>query len=266
MTGDCAYESGPPFPLQTIMFLLKKLITSFVLPPIGPLLLVAAGLLIVRRRKVLGLGLAWSGLALLFALSTPTVAGLLMRTLRIHQPPSVEEARGAQAIVILGGGVYRAAREYEGNDVIGSNSLTRLRYGIELQRKTGLPMLLSGGAPEGGLAEATVMAGTLQKDYGIKARWLETESFDTHEQALRTATLLRKDGVTSILLVTEGFHMRRSVTEFESAGLTVTPAPTLIGSGAEAPLFSFFPGAGSLQASEQAMKEWLGITVALLRR
>ena len=248
------------------MFLIKKLVSALVLPPIGPLLIVVFGLLILRRRRVLGLSLAWGGLAALFALSTPTVAGLLMQTLRIHPPVTIESTRTAQAIVVLGGGIQREAEEYDKADVIGSNSLMRLRYGVELQRKTKLPVLISGGAPDGGNAEAEVIARTLRNDYGITARWLESTSLDTHDGAIRSAALLQADGIDRILLVTEGFHMRRSVLEFETAGLKVIPAPTLIGSRAETVTISLFPSASSMQYSAQALKEWLGIAVAMLRR
>lgn len=248
------------------MFLIKKLVSSLLLPPIGPLLVVACGLLILRRRHFLGLSLAWGGLVLLFALSTPGVSGLLMQTLRIHPPVTQEEARSAQAIVVLGGGIQREAEEYGQADVIGANSLMRLRYGVELQRKTKLPVLISGGSPDGGSAEAEVIARTLLSDYGIKARWLEATSLDTHDGAVGSAALLRGDGIQTVLLVTEGFHMRRSVLEFEATGLKTIPAPTLIGSRAEAVTISFFPGAGSLHNSALALKEWLGIAVAMLRR
>jgi uncharacterized SAM-binding protein YcdF (DUF218 family) len=248
------------------MFLIKKLVSALLLPPIGPLLLVACGLLVLRRRRALGLSLAWAGLVTLFALSTPSVADLLMQTLRIYPPVSLEAAHGAQAIVVLGGGIQREAEEYERADVIGSSSLMRLRYGVELARRTKLPLLISGGAPDGGSAEADVIARTLLSDYGIKARWLETTSFDTHDGAIGSAALLRADGVSSMLLVTEGFHMRRSVLEFEATGLKVIPAPTLISSRAEAVTISFFPGAGSLHSSALALKEWMGIAVVMLRR
>lgn len=248
------------------MFLIKKLVSSLLLPPIGPLLIVACGLLILRRRRILGLALAWSGLALLFALSTPIVSELLLQTLRIHPPVTRDAAHSAQAIVILGGGIRREAEEYERTDVLGSNSLLRLRYGVELQRKTQLPLLVSGGAPEGGSAEAEVMARTLRSDYGSTARWIEPTSLDTRDNAIRSAALLKADGVSTILLVTEGFHMRRSVLEFEAAGLKAIPAPTVLGSRAEAKAISFFPGASSMQNSALAIKEWLGITVTMLRR
>jgi uncharacterized SAM-binding protein YcdF (DUF218 family) len=246
--------------------LIKKLISSLLLPPIGPLLMVTCGLLILRRKRLLGLTLTWGGLAVLLALSTPGVASLLLQTLRIHPPVTLEAAHSAQAIVVLGGGIRRNAEEYDHTDVIGSSSLMRLRYGVELQRKTKLPILISGGAPAGGSAEAEVIAHTLRNDYGVTARWLEPASLDTHDSAIRSAALLQADGISRILLVTEDFHMRRSVLEFEAAGLKVIPAPTLIESHTDAAAISLLPGAGSMKDSAQAIKEWLGIIVAMLRR
>ena len=261
LTASRAFElTGSP------MLLIKNLISSLLLPPIGPLLMVACGLLILRRKRLLGLTLAWGGLAVLLALSTPGVARLLLQTLRIHPPVTLEAAHSAQAIVVLGGGIRRNAEEYDHTDAIGSSSLMRLRYGVELQRKTKLPVLISGGAPAGGSAEAEVIAHTLRNDYGVTARWLEPASLDTHESAIRSAALLQADGISRILLVTEDFHMRRSVLEFEAAGLKVIPAPTLIDSHTDAAATSLLPGAGSMKDSAQAIKEWLGIIAAMLLR
>lgn len=248
------------------MFVLKKLISSLLLPPVGPLLLIACGLLILRRHRRFGLLLAWGGVALLLALSLPTVSDLLVRGLHKYPPVEMQAARQAQAIVVLGGGILRHAEEYENADVIGQRSLMRLRYGARLYRQTHLPLLLSGGAPAGGAAEASVMAQTLKQDYGIDARWLEVDSFDTHDNAVFSAALLHADGIQTILLVTEGPHMRRSVMEFEAAGMTVIAAPTLLAIRPPATATaSLFPNAGALKQSSEVIQEWLGILVLRLR-
>ena len=248
------------------MFVLKKLFSSLLLPPVGPLLLIACGLLILRWRRRCGLFLAWGGVSLLLALSLPTVSDLLVRGLHKYPPVKLEAARQAQAIVVLGGGILRHAEEYENTDVIGQSSLMRLRYGARLYRQTHLPLLLSGGAPSGGTTEAAVMAQTLKHDYGIDARWQEVDSFDTHDNAIFSAALLRADGIQTILLVTEGPHMRRSVMEFEAAGMTVIAAPTLLAIRPPATgTASLFPNAGALRRSSEVIQEWLGILVLRLR-
>ena len=65
--------------LASLLFALKKLVALLRLPPDGPLLLSAAGLLLVRRHARLGYTVAWAGLLVLVALSTPLISGWLER-------------------------------------------------------------------------------------------------------------------------------------------------------------------------------------------
>ena len=46
--------------------------------------------------------------------------------------------------MILGGGLRRSAPEY-GGDTLGRLTLERLRYGAMLAKRTGLPVMVSGG-------------------------------------------------------------------------------------------------------------------------
>jgi uncharacterized SAM-binding protein YcdF (DUF218 family) len=82
-------------------------------------------------------------------------------------------APGAQAIVILGGGVRHEALEYGGH-TLGRLTLERTRYGARVAKQTGLPVLVSGGAPSGGIAEAEVMRAALAEEFGVPVRWVET--------------------------------------------------------------------------------------------
>ena len=123
---------------------LKALVKALVLPPLGPLLLAAAGLWMTVRRPRLGRLVAWTGIVLLFALSTPMVAYGLLTLVDRSPPLDLQRARDAQAIVILGGGVRRHAAEY-GADTLGELTLERVRYGARVARLTGLPVLVTGG-------------------------------------------------------------------------------------------------------------------------
>ena len=139
------------------LFLLKKLLTALVLPPTGPLLLAVAGALMLRRRPRTGRALVWAGLAILLALSLGPVSGFLLRLANDSPAVRLEDARTAQAVVILGGGVRREAPEY-GGDTINRWTLERVRYGAKLARETGLPVLVAGGSVFGDTAtEASLM-------------------------------------------------------------------------------------------------------------
>ena len=84
---------------------LKLFIASFVLPPGGPIVLVVAGMLALRRYPRGGRALALTGAVALWLSSLPVVANALVTALGGARPLDMEAAKQADAIVILGGGV-----------------------------------------------------------------------------------------------------------------------------------------------------------------
>jgi uncharacterized SAM-binding protein YcdF (DUF218 family) len=217
------------------------LLGALLLPPTSLLLLSLLGLLLMRSRRTLGV-----------------VAEPLAGTLE-GEPVAMEQLRGAQAIVVLAGGRNRAAPEW-GGQTVGIFSLQRLRYGAHLARSTGLPLLVAGGDPERlKLAEATLMQQTLEREFGVTPRWVETGSDTTRENARFSAVILAQEKITRIVLVTDAFHMRRSLAQFRATGLEVVAAPTGFLSRSELLLVNFFPTAESLRISSIALREWLAI-------
>lgn len=226
-----AWRTFMPLDLPTLLFWLKKTAAVFALPPLMPLLPIIAGLLLIGARPRIGKALAWGGLALNLALITPASVSWLVEQVEYRPPLDETAAARAQAIVVLGAGRRRHAPEF-GGETINRLALERLRYAALLARKTGLPLLLSGGAPVGEAPEAVLMQRSLAEDFGVQARWLETASRDTRENARLSAIQLEAAGVRTILLVTHAMHMDRARTEFAAAGLEVIPAPTAwLGSG-----------------------------------
>lgn len=243
------------------LFLLKKLLTALVLPPTGPLLLAITGALMLRRRPRTGRALVWAGLAILLALSLGPVSGLLLQVANDSPAVRLEDARTAQAVVILGGGVRREAPEY-GGDTINRWTLERVRYGAKLARETGLPVLVAGGSVFGDTAtEASLMRAALEKEFNVPVRWVEDRSRNTHENAQFSAAMLKRDGVNRVVLVMHGFDIRRARAEFEAAGIAVVPAPTVIPRSGVTTAFDFVPSMGALQGSHLALYELLANAV-----
>jgi uncharacterized SAM-binding protein YcdF (DUF218 family) len=151
------------------MVLLKKITANIILPPFGLILMALVGLWLSHRHPKTGRAIAVFSLLTLLALSMPFVSGTLMRSLEQHAPISPESLSRAQAIEVLGGGSYLNAPEY-GQDTVGIVSLERARYGVHLQRQTGLPILVTGGAPFGGKPEAELMASTIRDEFGGRVR------------------------------------------------------------------------------------------------
>jgi uncharacterized SAM-binding protein YcdF (DUF218 family) len=247
---------------MSISWLLSNLLAAFLLPPMNALLLLVAGLWIWRRRPRLARLLIGTGSLLLWLLALPVVGCLMLQTLE-GEPLTPAALEQAQAIVVLGGGVYRQAPEY-GTDTVGDVTLVRLRYAAKLQRESGLPLLLSGGRPDGAglMSEAEAMQQVLVGEFGVPVRWLESASNNTRENARLSAERLRAEGVSRILLVTHAWHMPRALMSFAGTGIEALPAATLF-TRVDLSLLDFLPA--SYTASRQAMHEWIGLLWYRLR-
>ena len=243
---------------------LKPLLTALVLPPMGPLLLALAGGLLALRHRRTGRAVVVLALALLAWLSCHGTAVWLARTAVPQFAPLATgalQANKVQAIVVLGGGVVPLAPEY-GNAQPGGYTAARLRYGVTLAKASGLPLAFSGGmgwaASDGQtVSEADVAGRVAQQDYGVALRWNEASSRDTAENARLLAPLLQRGGVQRIALVTDAWHMPRSVAAFERAGFAVTPAPMGFVTPVQRGLLEWTPSPWGLLASYQVLREWL---------
>lgn len=252
---------------MSISWLITNLLAAFLLPPLSLVILGGAGWWLSRRFRWAGRALIMTSIVLLLGLSTGAGSRLLVaplenRSLPVPNPKMVD----AQAIVILGGGRSFAAPEDGERDQPGAQTLARLRHGARLQRLTGLPVLVSGGAPDrGGESEAAVMARTLREDFKIPVRWIEDTSENTAQNAAHAATILREAGINRVLLVTDAIHMPRAMQIFSKTSLAAIPAATEFRSRKPLSAADFIPSAGSLQTSHYALHEWIGMVWYQLR-
>ena len=244
-------------------FWLKALLKAVVLPPVGPLLVALAGLGLQKRLPRTGRALAFAGVSSLVLLSIPAFAILLLRCVDTHPPFEADRAKAAQAIVILGGGIRRNAPEY-GGDTLGQLTLERVRYGARVARLTGLPVLVTGGAADGEETEARLMRDSLEQEFGVRVQWSEALSRNTHENAVRSADILRAAGIRTVVLVAHGFDMTRAGAEFAAEGIEIVAAPTVISARAPESWRDFVPSIGGLRASYYALYEILGNLVRLI--
>ncbi len=251
---------------------IKALVMPLVLPPAGPLWLVALaliGLWRLPRARPAALGLGAVGVAALWLLSCHAVAiGLTTLLLPLPQPLPAGALTSArtQAVVVLGGGVLAQAPEY-GAPQPSSPTLTRLRYGIRLARAQGLPLAFAGGMGWGGrgvASEAEAASLAARDDFGFEIRWLDDRSRDTRENAQRIAALLQPQGVRRIALVSDAWHLPRATLEFERAGFEVLAAPTRMPLPIARPALEWLPSAEGLYASRQVLREWIALQATRL--
>ena len=246
-------------------WLATNLIAAALLPPLLLVLLLASGLILHRRRPGLAMSLILLSTIALYALSTPWVGGLMLKTLEISRPISADAISTADAIIILGGGRRIGAIEY-GADTLNGISLERLRYGAYLHRASRLPILVTGGKSGAGtLAEGRIMQDVLRKEYGIATRWVEDAALTTWDNARLSAQQLKPSQMQRVLLVTHAWHLRRATPLFEAHGLSVIPAGIQFSSTRLDSILDVLPTTGGLRDSTFALHEWLGIVWYKLR-
>ncbi|WP_457601314.1 YdcF family protein [Hydrogenivirga sp.] len=232
------------------MFFLKKFISYLILPPgvfIALLMFIAV---LSRKRKVVYIP-AVAGAISLYLISIEPFKDLLVYPLESpFKPPRV--VRG-DFIVVLGGGAYNSG-------YLKASSYKRLITGFLLHRRTGKPLILSGGASIGTIPEAKVMK-ELLLEFGVEERdiYADLRSRDTFENAKYVNEICRRAGCKSITLVTSAFHMRRALHVFRKTGLEVQPYPTDFKFEGRYNLYSAFPKYSVFYDSSIAIREYVGL-------
>jgi len=187
------------------------------------------------------------------------------------QPPAAPPV----AIVVLGGGLQPLAPE-RGVADLSEASLVRLRHGLWLARQTGAPVAFSGGvgwAQKGvadGAGEAEVAQRIATQEFGMKLRWVETESADTQGNAERTMAMLADEGVRHVVLVSSAYHLPRARALFERAArheserhpggapFRIEPAATGYWTTDTRPVLTWMPSATGAASVMAAWREVLG--------
>ncbi len=252
---------------MSLSWLVTNAVAALLLPPLSLVLLALLGSWLAYRWRVVGRVIVALAALLLIGLSTQAGSRLLVAPLERAALPLVDPLQSdAHAIVILGGGRLYNAPEDAGRDQPSSATLMRLRHGARLHRLTGLPVLVSGGAPDTlGESEAALMARTLREDFGVTVRWQEQISDNTAENAKHAAQQLAAVGVRRILLVTDAMHMPRAQRVFVAAGFEVAAAPTRFLGRRPIDVSSFIPKAAELEVSHYALHELIGILCYKIR-
>ena len=242
----------------------RYFIKNLLLPPGIFLLLLLFAWWLRHARPRLSRALFVIGLAGMWAMSLPIVVQWSARGLE-NIPPLPQDqwatlAQRADAIVILGSGRERNDPSW-GADIPTGVALERMRYAARMSKASGLPILVTGGLHYGEPpSEAAIMAESLREDFGVTVRWQEGESRMTWENATMTAAILQPLGIKRIVVVTQAWHMPRSVWSFEKAGFSVVAAPVGFLSVDNArPFGGWTPESRAIWQSGQLLNEAAGL-------
>jgi uncharacterized SAM-binding protein YcdF (DUF218 family) len=188
----------------------------------------------------------------------------MLQTVEV-KPPEKPDFSGAQAIVVLGGGV-NLGDGGKAPDTLGPWTMERLDLAAHAYRRLGLKVAVTGGRVHGAhTAEATLMKGVLEADFAVPVTWVEAQSRTTYENALFTKRLLEADNVTTVLIVTHAWHLRRALWAFERVGLRAIAYPAPLTYEQANRIDDYLPSVGALQASAHALHEAIGLGYYRLR-
>ena len=240
------------------MFLAKKILEAFVLPPgiMVPALAALAAWLWKRERKG---ALACAALAaLVWAGTSGVFSEALIRPLELsYSAPAKPQG---DVIVMLCGGFKNGGDTFSASERLESGTLERAAAAYKLYRETGLPIVISGGAPFSSEPESEAVAAWL-KELGVPEDKLlaEKASRDTRENAAFTLKLCADKGFRRLILLSSAYHMPRAVLLFGKPGTSeIIPFPVARRSGGPFYLRDWLPGSGMVEA-RLAMNEYLGL-------
>lgn len=244
------------------MFIFKKLITPVLLPPgIFIIIWMVVGYIALRKKH------RWSGIgaiciaALLWMVSISPFADFMMSGL--ESGLAIPDRLEGDVIIVLGGSVYDASPDLSGTGAPGPDTMQRMVTGARLQRRLGVPIIISGGKvykTSGSIANVTQR---FLIDLGIpsQAVILENRSRDTYENALYCKAICDQKGFARPVLVTSGYHIKRAMLGFKKAGLNPLPFPCAITTwpNKQYGWHSYLPKAGALATTSAALHEWIGL-------
>ncbi|RUM94979.1 MAG: hypothetical protein DSZ28_00380 [Thiothrix sp.] len=243
-------------------FELRRLVEAMMLPPGSILLLTVLALVVVGITQRCRVRFLYFLMSLLWLVSTPWFAFQLLEPLQRPFAPLLEVPKDADVIVLLSGGHYESSNEFGSDAMPSGPALERAHYSAWLARKTGLPIIVSGGSvtPEE-KSEASILSAVLRNQLDVQNVLEEARSKNTEENAKFTKALMREKGFSKPLLVTHYWHMPRVMNWFRYHGIDAYAAPTAryAKGPTERKIWQWVPQAKSLNYLSIALHEYLGV-------
>ncbi|MHC8865774.1 YdcF family protein [Arenicellales bacterium IMCC57338] len=248
---------------------LSKFLPQLIYPFSFALLLLLLGIgFILFGRRWKGLLAVFISFVILVVAGSPISKSLYAKHERSFPVTPVESSPQGGAIVVLGGdmGIPSPPR------VTGQLNGNRLIHAYRLYQAGKAPVILISGGnvfPQKSLEPEAVYSRRLLEEFGVPsaAILVESDSRNTHENAVRTRKILGAIGIDQILLVTSGFHMKRAVLSFEKSGFDVIPAPSGISvvDYAQPRFLDWWPSLGNLKKAQILIHEKIGLIVYRIR-
>ena len=191
--------------------------------------------------------------------ATLLVAGLGHGFSAIH---SREDARGAEAVVVLGGGAATYSADGQVVGVLTSPSVLRALEGARVAKLIGARVVVASGGeprpelqlrPESQMLSAVLVAAGVPADRVVE----ESTSKNTRDQVRLIPAMLRARGIDRFVLVTSPVHMGRSLALFRAQGIEPVPSVSLMRSEHLPRPSLILPDGAALIASDEALYDYM---------
>ncbi len=246
-----------------LLFSLKKLI-SFCIKPYGLVLIILMlGLYFVfAKKEKLSKSLLSLGLFLLFLFAYSPFSNLLVSSLEDRYVKYDYAHDGIKYIHVLGSG-HVSDETQPLSSLISDSGVKRVLEGILIHKNIkNSKLIFTGYGGKNEISNASINA-KLAISLGVKEEdiIMDETAKDTNEEAEFAKNLTKGE---EFVLVTSATHMYRALGLFAKVGLHPKPAPTDFH---REEIITFFelPSASSLQNSQMAMHEYIGILWSKLR-
>lgn len=245
-----------------MFFVVSKVLSFLAQPlPIVVLMLVASWLIRNQRWKKI---LSRTGLVILIFTSNYFISNEVMRKWELPVTPFKSITKTYDYGILLTG--ITKTNLPPKDRVYFTAGADRATHTLQLY-KSGVikKIIISGGSGRldgGGIREADDIADFLRLA-GVPNEdiIIENESKNTHESAMFVSNILSKiDGPKEILLITSGYHLRRSLACFRKVGITADPFATnpLSEPRVLTPGNLLIPRLDAMAMWQTMLKEWIG--------
>ncbi|WP_342755154.1 envelope biogenesis factor ElyC [Pantoea sp. MBD-2R] len=208
-----------------MLFALKKVTGSLLLPLPLLLIVMASGLLLLwfSRWQKTGKIILSSAWLLLLLISLQPIADSMLAPIE-NRYATWTDRQKVDYVVVLGGGYTWNPNWAPGSNMIG-NSLPRLVEGIRLWRENpGSKMIFTGAAAQRNPVSSADISARVAQSLGVPDSDIITldKPRDTRQEAREVAHVV---GNRPFLLVTSASHLPRAMIFFQAQGLHPLPAP-----------------------------------------
>jgi uncharacterized SAM-binding protein YcdF (DUF218 family) len=260
-------ESSPWTEAQSVFFPVSKLLWLLLRPSNILLILLCAGVLLLRRRERLGRRLIGvSAVAFALVAVVPVWAWLIAPLeSRFPSPEPITEA--PDGIVVLGGALGTEITRLHGQIMLNGASERLVAMANLGRRFPRARIIYTGGSSSLRTPElrAAHYIPEVAQQLGLDSNRVELEAKarNTFENARESLALAAPKPGQTWLLVSSAAHMPRSVGCFRKVGFPVLPYPVDFRAGLDGWRLDFRLGP-NLQRLDEVAKEWVGLLVYYL--